>query len=112
MQYQVFVQRRLDSTYIASVLGILNCTVEGNTKEEVIARVKVVLEEQLANGEWVTISVNSSDVWQQAVPHLRQNETASPRKYAGIFAEDSTFDDFMEKLAAIRKEANAVEDDE
>ena len=56
--------------------------------------------------------MNSSDVWQQAVPHLRQNETASPRKYAGIFAEDSTFDDFMEKLAAIRKEANAVEDDE
>ena len=44
MQYQVFVQRRLDSTYIASVLGIPNCTAEGSTKEEVIARVKVVLE--------------------------------------------------------------------
>jgi hypothetical protein len=31
-------------------------------------------------------------------------------KYAGIFADDPTFDDFMEKLAVIRKQANATED--
>ncbi len=102
MQYQVFVQSRLDSKYIASVVGIPNCTVEGSTREEAIAKAKVVLEEQLANGEWVTISVNSS---------TRPNEIPSPMKYAGIFADDPTFDDFMEKLAVIRKEANATEDE-
>lgn len=32
-------------------------------------------------------------------------------KYAGIFANDTTFDDFMEKLAIIRQEANATTDE-
>jgi hypothetical protein len=31
-------------------------------------------------------------------------------RYAGIFADDSTFDDFMEKLALIRQESNAIKD--
>ncbi len=30
---------------------------------------------------------------------------------AEVFADDPTFDDFTEKLAAIRKEANAAEDE-
>jgi hypothetical protein len=32
-------------------------------------------------------------------------------RYARIFADDPAFDDFMEKLAVIRKQANALEDE-
>ena len=31
-------------------------------------------------------------------------------KYAGVFENDPTFDDWMEKLAEIRRIANEVED--
>jgi hypothetical protein len=49
----------------------------------------------------VTINVNVGQESQETVPQM---------KYAGIFSDDSTFDDWMEKMAAIRREANAVED--
>lgn len=39
------------------------------------------------------------------------NQQKNQMKYAGIFATDPTFDDFMEKLAAIRKQSNAVVDE-
>ncbi|WP_273038637.1 type II toxin-antitoxin system HicB family antitoxin [Iningainema tapete] len=40
MQYQVFVQSHPDKKFIASVVGIPNCTIEGSTKEEAIALAK------------------------------------------------------------------------
>lgn len=100
MQYQVFVQSRSDSTFVASVIGVPNCTAEGSTREEAVANAKAVLEAQLKTGELVTIEVNSKNY---------PAETTVERKYAGIFADDPTFDDFIEKLAVIRKEANTVE---
>jgi hypothetical protein len=51
----------------------------------------------------VTINVNVGEESEETIPQM---------KYVGIFADDSTFDDWMEKLAAIRREANAIEDQE
>jgi len=56
MQYQVFVQSHPEKKFIASIIGIPNTTVEGSTKEEVIALAKATLETQLASGELVTVS--------------------------------------------------------
>jgi hypothetical protein len=53
--------------------------------------------------ELVTINVNVGEESEETIPQ---------RKYVGIFSDDSTFDDWMEKLAAIRREANAIEDQE
>jgi predicted RNase H-like HicB family nuclease len=47
MQYQVFVQTDSPTKYRASILGIPDCTAEGNTKEEAIANARTVLEHQL-----------------------------------------------------------------
>ncbi|MUG95237.1 hypothetical protein F7734_23895 [Scytonema sp. UIC 10036] len=38
----------------------------------------------------------------------RSHEAKLQMKYAGIFANDLTFDDFMEKLAVIRKQSNST----
>jgi len=103
MQYQVFVQNHSEDHFVASIVGMPNLRVEGETEAEVIAKVKTALEDQLATGKFVTITVNEA-------PELP--ETTPPMKYAGIFADDSTFDDWMEKLAAIRQSANAVNDQE
>jgi predicted RNase H-like HicB family nuclease len=102
MQYQVFVSSQSGSHFVASVVGMPNLTVEGTTEEEAILKAKAALESQLATGKFVTIEVN---------PNNQPNETVSQMKYAGIFKDDPTFDDFMEKLAVIRLEANAREDE-
>ena len=103
MQYQVFIQNDSHQHFVASVFGVPNLIVEGKTEDEVIARVKAALESQLARGKLVTIEVN---------PHEQLHSIAPQMKYAGIFANDSTFDDWMEKMAAIRQEANAIDDEE
>lgn len=101
MQYQIFVQSHTEHGFVASVVGMSNVSVEGVTEEEAIAKVKMALESQLATGKLVTIEVESNGAADDHSP------TSS---VAGIFAQDPTFDDWMEKLAAIRKEANALKD--
>lgn len=103
MQYQIFIQNQSEEKFLASVIGMPNLTVEGKTEEEVIFKVKSALEAQLATGKFVTIEVNLEKQSEQNIPQM---------KYAGIFANDTTFDDFMEKLAVIRKESNATTDEQ
>ncbi len=101
MQYQIFIQSQKDN-FIASVVGMPNVMVEANTEEEAISKAKSALQAQLATGKFVTIEVNPQEISHQETTQM---------KYAGIFADDPTFDDFMDKLAAIRKESNATIDE-
>lgn len=101
MQYQIFVQSQKEN-FVASVVGMPNVIAEANTEAEVIAKIKSVLEAQLATGKFLTIEVNP-----QVIPH----EETTQMRYAGIFANDPTFDDFMDKLAIIRQESNAKIDE-
>jgi predicted oxidoreductase len=64
--------------------------------------VKSLLQAQLATGKFVAIEVNPQEIPHQETTHL---------KYGGIFANDPTFDDFMEKLAGICEESNATTDE-
>ena len=102
MQYQVFVQSQSDDKFVASVIGMPNLTVEGRTESEAILKVKSALEAQLIRGKFVTIEVNLD---------LQPNAAKPQIRYAGIFANDPTFDDFMEKLTVIREESNSVTDE-
>ncbi|MBW4668082.1 MAG: type II toxin-antitoxin system HicB family antitoxin [Cyanomargarita calcarea GSE-NOS-MK-12-04C] len=93
MQYQIFIQSQKDN-FVASVVGIPNIMVEANTEEEAISKAKSALQAQLATGKFVTIEVNP-----QGIIHQERTQM----KYAGIFANDPTFDDFMDKLARIKE---------
>jgi predicted RNase H-like HicB family nuclease len=97
MQYQIFVQGQSQQSFVASVVGMANLTTEGKTEEEAIAKAKSALEAQLARGKFVNVEINSKIQSSLSLPQM---------KYAGIFANDSSFDDFMEKLARIRKNSN------
>jgi predicted RNase H-like HicB family nuclease len=101
MEYQVFVQSPSQNNFVASVVGMPNLTVEGRTEEEAILKVKSALATQLARGKFVTIEMNLEN----------QPATTPQMRYAGIFTNDPTFDDFMEKLAVIREESNVATDD-
>jgi predicted RNase H-like HicB family nuclease len=100
MQYQVFVQSLADKKFIASIVGIPNCMVEGDTKEEALLKVKHALEKQLENGELITIDIDSGRSTQEIDPWL---------KHMGIFADDPTFDDFQAEMAAYRQQVDALE---
>jgi predicted RNase H-like HicB family nuclease len=102
MRYQVFVRSQDEHHFIASVVGIPNLIVEGTTEAEAISKAKSALEAQLARGKFVSIEVNSE---------IENSENTRQMKYAGILADDPTFDDFMDKLALIRQESNALTDE-
>ncbi len=102
MQYQIFVQSQSQQSFLASVVGMSNLTTEGKTEEEAISRAKSALEAQLARGKFVSVEVGSEKEPDLSLPQM---------KYAGIFANDSNFDDFMEKLKHIRRETNLEVDD-
>ena len=97
MQYQIFVQSQSQQSFVASVVGMSNLTTEGKTEEEAISKVKSALEAQLARGRFINVEVSSENKAHPSIPQM---------KYAGILSNDSSFDDFMEKLANIRKNAN------
>ena len=101
MQYQVCVKNQSDQRFVASVIGMPTIAVDGQTEAEAISNVKIALESQLATGKVVTIKVDQIAIKPESAPAM---------KYAGVFENDLTFDDWMEKLAEIRQLANKIED--
>ncbi len=99
MQYQLFVQSHSEQKFIASVVGIPMVIIgEGVTENEAIAHAKASLKAQLSTGKFVNVELDST------------SELNFGMEYAGIFADDPTFNDWMAKLESIRNEANMVVD--
>jgi hypothetical protein len=105
MNYQVFIQSNSVKHFVASIVGIPNLSVEATTEEDAIVKVKLALEQQLAKGKFVTINID-----QPTAMTSSRSQTIEPIQYGGRCAEDPTFDDWMDKLALIRQEANALDD--
>ncbi|HMZ79316.1 MAG TPA: type II toxin-antitoxin system HicB family antitoxin [Acidobacteriota bacterium] len=100
MQYPVFVQSHSNHQFVASVVGFPNCVAEGQTREEAIAKVKSAIEAQLSQGELIVVEVVSKSDPSLPNPWL---------KYMGIFADDPTFDDFLEEVSAYRRQMDTPE---
>jgi len=98
MQYQVFVQNPADRTFTASVVGLPNVSTNCVTEQEAIDKLKEILEAQFTRAKFVTIEVGST-----------QSSTPSSHFPAGAFKNDPTFDDWMEKMAEIRRSDNEVD---
>lgn len=99
MQYQVLVENSQQNSFIASVIGMPSLAMKGRTEAEAIAKLKTALEMQLARGKIVTIDLDVKNKLETATSELN---------YAGVWQEDPSFDDFMTKLAEIRREANEI----
>jgi hypothetical protein len=100
MQFHIFIQNPAENRFTASVLGMPETwVVEGVTKAEAIDRAKVMLEERLATGEFVTIDVPSRHDKRPHAALLGQ----------GMFKDDPTFDDFLERMAEVRERADRQE---
>jgi hypothetical protein len=99
MQYQIFVEDQSEKYFVASVIGMPNIEADGSTESEAVSKAESALRKQLAKGKIITVEVDT---------HLSSN----PYIHAGILQSDPTFDDWMERLAEIRRQANEVDDQE
>lgn len=114
MQYRVFVQNPAERRFVASVIEMPAVSEEGATEEEAVSRAKAALEAQLAKGKMINIELPQTTAVELSTELDPTNKTHSPRfpmRYAGIFADDPSFEDWEEKLALIRCEANAEIDE-
>jgi predicted RNase H-like HicB family nuclease len=103
MQYQIFVESQSQQHFVASVMGMPTIAVDGNTEVDAIANAKAALKSQLAKGKIVTIDLDELNSIDPKPITIMQ--------HAGILQADPTYDDWVEKLADIRKSANAVDDE-
>jgi predicted RNase H-like HicB family nuclease len=103
MRYQVLLQNPSAHRYVASVMGLTGVMAEAETEEEAIIKIKTVLTSQLETAKFITIEVGAS---------TSSEQNRSEMKYAGLLANDSTFEDWMQKMAAIRQQTNEMYDDE
>ncbi len=95
LTYSVAVKQETEDSWTATALGWWDCKAEGTTREEALMRLNQVLAEQLAQVEIV----------QQTLP-LPQREN-SWLKVAGMFKDDSQWNEFIEAMAAYRQELDA-----
>ena len=105
MQYQVFVQNLAEQRFVASVMEMPIISEYGATEEEAVSRAKAALETQLAMGKLISIELPQIAAVERQTIEPQSSELTM--QYAGIFANDPSFDDWVEKLKLIRTEANA-----
>jgi hypothetical protein len=100
MRYQIFVQHQANNGFVAAVLGIPDCIAEGQTEEEAIANAKASLSSRLAQGKIVSVELED----------LTGKTTGNPwLESFGVFKDDPTFDDFLEKIAEYRRQVDEEE---
>lgn len=95
MTYNAIVEDRMPHGYFATILGWPSCTATGATKSEALTRLRQAISDRLARVEIVPIEVD--------VP-----ENGHPlAEFAGMFQDDPLFDQFIEDMAAYRREVDA-----
>lgn len=93
MLYQVLVRKPSDSHFVASVIGLSDVVADGKTEEEAVDNVKLALATQLEEAKVVTIELEPKEA------------KISPwKKRAGAFANDPTWDDFLQEMTAYRQQ--------
>jgi hypothetical protein len=115
MQYQILIEHLNQNGFVASVIGIPDCTATGSTEDEAIASVRQSLSAKLSQAKIVSIEIESPVARPEQNPllknagHLNKEDNRSEENPFNVAAlkDDPTFDDFMEKLQQIRREGNA-----
>jgi predicted RNase H-like HicB family nuclease len=84
--------RPSENGFTATVLGLPDCTVEAATREEAIQKARVEAQNLIAAGEIIRVEIG---------------QTQPPQSFAGMWADDETFDDFVAAMKAYRQQVNS-----
>lgn len=96
VSYNVFVKKTGDH-FTATVVGFPNCTAEAPSRDAAIQRAREAVANFVSEGELVRVEVEST----AAVRSLRD--------FAGMWADDDAFDEFVDAMKAYREEVEPTE---
>ncbi len=94
--YNVFVKKTGDH-FTATVVGFPHCTVEAPSRAVAIQRAREAIADFVSEGELVKIEVEST------------SSVRSLRDFAGMWADDDTFDEFVDAMKTYRKDVETSE---
>lgn len=97
MTVDVLVRREPRGRYRATVLGWPECTAVAQNREEAIERTRRCLVDLLAEAEIVQLDIEL------------QTASSAWRRFAGMWTDDETFDEFLTLLEANRRQVDADE---
>ena len=98
MQYQILLQKSSEQHFVASVVGFSDAVADGTTEHEAVEKVKAAMKEQLATAKILMVEVST---------HAEEKKEIDPWiKRAGVFADDPTWDDFLEEIESYRKQVD------
>jgi hypothetical protein len=94
MTFDVVLVKEANNGYIARPVLWPDSTVHGATEQEALRRVRALIHDLLNRTQFVQVQVDVSET-QASNPWLAK---------AGIFADDPTWDEFLQEMAEYRQE--------
>lgn len=95
LNYSVLVEQQSENRWTAIALGGLDCKAQAPTREQALEELQRSIQERFSNAEITQLEVQ--------VP-----STEHPwMKFAGMFKDDPYWDEFLEDMAAYRRELDA-----
>lgn len=99
MTYDVLIQPVGEGAYQATVLGWPDLNVVGDSETAVVEGIKKEIQGRLANSKILQLEIEESLTAETHVDH--------PWKpFLGMWREDPTFDDFLARMEAYRREVD------
>lgn len=86
-----------ENGFAATILGLPGCMIEAPTRDEAIEKIKAKAENLITKSEIVRIEINGK---------------IEPKSFAGMWANDGTFEDFLSAMKAYRAQLSAEEEEE
>lgn len=102
MTFDVILVKEANNGYIARPILWPESAVHGETEQEALNRVRALIRDLLNRTKFVQVQIDISKD-QVDNPWLTK---------AGIFAEDPTWDDFLQEIAEYRRELNGKQSTE
>ncbi|GIK55954.1 MAG: hypothetical protein HND44_14225 [Chloroflexi bacterium] len=94
MTFDVILQKRMNDGYTARPLLWPDSTVYGTTEQEALERVRALIRDLLEQTQFVQVDIETSET-QKDNPWIAK---------AGMFADDPTWDDFLQAMTDYRRQ--------
>mgnify|MGYP002624602215 CR=1 FL=1 len=96
MKLSTLLQEKAANGFTATVLGWPGLEMTASTRDEALQNIRQAIKDCLSKSELVTVDIDHelSDPW---------------AKFVGMWEDDPYFDEFLEEIAAYRRERDADE---
>ena len=101
MKYLVILEKH-DGAYTATVPALPGCCSQGVSEEEALHNIRAAIIETLARVTITTVEVEETPK-EVAIPS-NEDRVHSWAKYAGMWKDDPSFDDFLAQIEADRRQ--------